>query len=90
MYQHFAAILSTPMHYLDKETNGVLFLMDEFPTLGKMDLFFLIMPYFRGYRIILALIAQNLSQLKNCCGEMQAEVILSNCAHKIVYATNQP
>ena len=46
------------------EPFGVLFLMDEFPTLGEMKQFQTGIAYFRGYRVKLFLIVQDTQQLK--------------------------
>jgi type IV secretory pathway TraG/TraD family ATPase VirD4 len=34
-----------------KDTHGVLFILDEFPTLGKMDMFTSFISYLRGYKV---------------------------------------
>ena len=47
-----------------EEPYGVMFLMDEFPTLGKMNQFKAGIAYFRGYRVRLFLIIQDTQQLK--------------------------
>ena len=39
-------------------------MMDEFPTLGKMEQFLAGIAYFRGYRVRLFLIIQDTEQLK--------------------------
>jgi type IV secretory pathway TraG/TraD family ATPase VirD4 len=34
-----------------KDTHGVLFILDEFPTLGKMDMFTSFISYLRGCKV---------------------------------------
>lgn len=52
--------------------------MDEFITLGKMDSIVNILPYTRGYKIKLCIIAQNLEQIKYLYGENNLEQIMAN------------
>ena len=47
------------------EPLGVMFLMDEFPTLGNMEQFKNGIAYFRGYKVRLMLIIQDTEQLKD-------------------------
>jgi type IV secretion system protein VirD4 len=83
-YEHAA----TQLMRGSDEAHGVLFFMDEFHTLGEMDTFASFMPYFRGYKIRLFLIAQDLGQMNGCCGEVYTDTMLSNSTFKIVFATN--
>ena len=49
---------------LKEEPYGVMFLLDEFPYLGKMEQFKAGIAYFRGYGVRLFLIIQDTQQLK--------------------------
>ncbi len=84
-YQHIAGLLTTNKN---DEPYGILFLMDEYQTLGTMRMFETCIPYFRGYKVKLVLIIQNLPQLKHCSGEHGANIIMSNTSFKIVFTTN--
>lgn len=68
--------------------NGVLFFIDEFHKLGKMETFASTIPYFRGYKIRLFLIAQNLTQMNDRCGALYTDTIMLNSTFKVVLATN--
>ncbi|MCV3769614.1 MAG: type IV secretory system conjugative DNA transfer family protein, partial [Wolbachia pipientis] len=73
---------------LDDEPYGVLFLMDEFPTLGKMEQFQTGIAYFRGYRVRLFLIVQDTEQLKGIYEEAGMNSFLSNSTYRITFAAN--
>ncbi len=70
------------------EPYGVLFLMDEFPTLGKMEQFQTGIAYFRGYRVRLFLIVQDTEQLKGIYEESGMNSFLSNSTYRITFAAN--
>jgi type IV secretion system protein VirD4 len=63
-YQQATEFLSRKMPNTKEEPYGVMFLMDEFPTLGKMDQFKAGIAYFRGYRVRLFLIIQGYPAIK--------------------------
>ncbi len=73
---------------LDDEPYGVLFLMDEFPTLGKMEQFQTGIAYFRGYRVRLFLIVQDTEQLKGIYEEAGMNSFLSNSTYRITFPAN--
>lgn len=74
----------------DKKTDpyGVLFLMDEFPTLGEMKQFHAGIAYFRGYNVRLLLVVQDTQQLKGIYEEHGMNTFLSNSTYRITYAAN--
>lgn len=72
----------------DDEPYGVLFMMDEFPTLGKMEQFQTGIAYFRGYRVRLFLIIQDTEQLKGIYEEAGMNSFLSNSTYRITFAAN--
>lgn len=67
---------------------GVMFMMDEFPTLGKMEQFKAGIAYFRGYKIRLFLIIQDTEQLKAIYEEAGMNSFLSNATYRITFAAN--
>ncbi|MGN7661248.1 MAG: type IV secretory system conjugative DNA transfer family protein [Anaplasma sp.] len=72
----------------EDEPYGVLFMMDEFPTLGKMEQFQSGIAYFRGYRVRLFLIIQDTEQLKGIYEEAGMNSFLSNSTYRITFAAN--
>lgn len=61
----------------------VIFLLDEFPSLGRFEDYEGFLATCRGYGIACCTILQNLSQLQDRYGKEKAESILGNCAVKI-------
>lgn len=70
------------------EPYGVMFMMDEFPTLGKMEQFQTGIAYFRGYNVRLFLIIQDTEQLKGIYEEAGMNSFLSNSTYRITFAAN--
>lgn len=87
-YQQATEFLSRKVPDLKEEPYGVMFLMDEFPTLGKMEQFKSGIAYFRGYRVRLFLIIQDTQQLKGTYEEAGMNSFLSNSTFRITYAAN--
>ncbi|MCH2546414.1 MAG: type IV secretory system conjugative DNA transfer family protein [Alphaproteobacteria bacterium] len=71
-----------------EEKHGVLFLMDEFPSLGEMPQFQVGIAYFRGYRVKLFLIVQDTQQLKGIYEEAGMNSFLSNSYYRITFSAN--
>lgn len=69
-----------------KNNQRLLFLIDEFPSLGKMQIFADALSYMAGYGLKAYLIAQDVRQIIDAYG--QYESILSNCHVHIAYAPN--
>jgi len=86
-YQQATEFLSRKMPGPD-EPFGVMFIMDEFPTLGKMEQFKSGIAYFRGYRVRLFLIVQDTQQLKGIYEEAGMNSFLSNSTYRITFAAN--
>jgi type IV secretion system protein VirD4 len=61
----------------------LLFLLDEFPSLGKLDFFQTSLAYLAGYGIKAFLIAQSLNQLEATYGQHNS--ILDNCHIRLTY-----
>jgi type IV secretion system protein VirD4 len=87
-YQQATEFLSRKMPDLKEEPYGVMFLLDEFPTLGKMETFKAGIAYFRGYRVRLFLIIQDTQQLKGTYEEAGMNSFLSNSTFRITFAAN--
>jgi type IV secretion system protein VirD4 len=86
-YQQASDFLTRKMPGKD-EPYGVLFMMDEFPTLGEMKQFQSGIAYFRGYRVKLFLIVQDTQQLKGIYEDAGMNSFLSNCTYRITFAAN--
>ncbi len=87
-YQQSTEFLSRKIPNEKEEPYGVMFLMDEFPTLGKMDQFKAGIAYFRGYRVRLFLIIQDTQQLKGTYEDAGMNSFLSNSTFRITFAAN--
>jgi type IV secretion system protein VirD4 len=61
----------------------LLFLLDEFPSLGRLDFFQTQLAYLAGYGIKAFLIAQSLNQLEGVYGQHNS--ILDNCHVRMTY-----
>jgi type IV secretion system protein VirD4 len=65
----------------------LLLLLDEFPSLGRLDIFQEALAFIAGYGLKALLIAQDLSQLAAAYG--RDESIISNCHIRIAFAPNR-
>jgi len=86
-YQQATDFMTRNMPKKD-EPYGVMFMMDEFPSLGEMPQFQVGIAYFRGYRVKLFLIVQDTQQLKGIYEEAGMNSFLSNCYYRITFAAN--
>jgi len=71
----------------DRYRNPVLLMLDEFPTLGRMDVLQTALAYLPGYGIRAYLIVQDLTQLAHAYGRYEA--IISNCHVRVAFAANK-
>lgn len=70
-----------------RNRHRLLFLIDEFPSLNRMEIFADALSYMAGYGLKAYLIAQDIRQIVDAYG--QNESIVSNCHVRIAYAPNQ-
>lgn len=87
-YQQATEFLSRKIPNEKEEPYGVMFMMDEFPTLGKMEQFKAGIAYFRGYRVRLFLIIQDTQQLKGTYEDAGMNSFLSNSTFRVTFAAN--
>jgi type IV secretion system protein VirD4 len=87
-YQQATEFLSRKIPDEKEEPYGVMFMMDEFPTLGKMEQFKAGIAYFRGYRVRLFLIIQDTQQLKGTYEDAGMNSFLSNSTFRVTFAAN--
>jgi type IV secretion system protein VirD4 len=64
----------------------LLFMLDEFPALGRLDFFESALAFMAGYGLKSFLIAQSLNQIEKAYGPNNA--ILDNCHVRVSFATN--
>ena len=64
----------------------LLLLLDEFPSLGKLEFFETALAFIAGYGLKAFLIAQSLNQLEKAYGPHNS--ILDNCHIRVTYAAN--
>jgi type IV secretion system protein VirD4 len=70
------------------DAEPVLLLLDEFPTLGRMETLVAKLPVSAGYGIRMAIIVQALSQLDEIYGRPIRDTILANTDLKLFVGTN--
>ncbi len=63
-------------------------MMDEFPTVGKLEQFLAGIAYFRGYHVKLFLVVQDTQQLKGTYEDSGMNSFLSNSTYRITFAAN--
>jgi type IV secretion system protein VirD4 len=70
-----------------RNAHRLLFLIDEFPNLNRMEIFADALSYMAGYGLKAYLITQDVRQIVDAYG--QNESIVSNCHVRIAFAPNQ-
>ena len=68
----------------------ILFLIDEFPRLGKIETVSTGLATLRSKKIHIALIVQSKSQLNAVYGNDVSEVIADNCSYKAILRASEP
>ena len=86
-YQQCVNIISSLETNSQSNRTSILMILDEFTTLGKMDSLVNMLPYTRGYKLKLCIIAQNIDQLSYKYEKEEINQILSN-TNKIVFGNN--
>lgn len=74
----------------EANTKPILFLIDEFPRLGKIEAISNGLATLRSKKIHIALIVQSKSQLNAIYGKDTAEVIADNCSYKAILKATEP
>lgn len=82
-YQHS---LQNLCHHDESTKHGVLFLLDEFSRIGKIDTSYFM--YSRGYKVKLAITISDLNDLKSTYCKESANAILNNITFKIAFTPN--
>ena len=92
LLQQIVSRLTETMEFAEGQSgrrprNPVLLMLDEFPTLGRMDVLQTALAYLPGYGIRAYLIVQDLTQLAHAYGRYEA--IISNCHVRVAFAANK-
>ena len=87
LYQQATDILTEKEPDPATEPYGVLFLMDEFASLGRMTQFEQASAYFRGYRVRFMMIIQDLPQLERHYERAGLNTFLGMSKVKVTFAT---
>lgn len=66
----------------------LLLMIDEFPTLGKLEFFAQGLAWMRGYGVKTCLIAQDFGQVETIYG--REKTLLANCDTRVAFAPNLP
>lgn len=77
--------LTEELHNTNRK-HRLLFMLDEFPALGRLDFFESQLAFMAGYGLKAFLIAQSLNQIERAYGQNNA--ILDNCHVRVAFATN--
>ena len=77
--------LTEELHTSGKR-HRLLLMLDEFPTLGRLDFFESALAFMAGYGLKSFLIAQSLNQIERAYGPNNS--ILDNCHVRVAFATN--
>lgn len=70
-----------------EESGRLLLMLDEFTSIGKLEIFETSLAYMRGYGLKAYIIVQDLTQLQKAYS--REESIISNCHIRIAYAPNK-
>lgn len=69
-------------------SNHTLLLLDEFSSIGRMELLAQSISYVRGYGLRYFIVLQTLAQLDSSYGRHRADEIVSNCKVSVAFSTN--
>lgn len=77
---------SLPLQHVGTKRHDVLFMLDEFPALGRLDFFEAALAFMAGYGLRAFLIGQSLNQVEKAYGPNNS--ILDNCHVRIAFSSN--
>ena len=87
MYTMFVNRLTESFDASRSYKHRLLLLIDEFPTLGRMQIFSSALAYMGGYGLKAYLIAQDVEQITDYYGEHES--ITSNCHIRLAFSPNK-
>ena len=90
--QLFRYLERRPEKYSQEGRNceQILLLMDEFPRFGRIEGMASAMATLRSKGVSICLMIQSLAQLDKSYGEKERQIILDNCAYKVILGANDP
>jgi type IV secretion system protein VirD4 len=74
----------------EETARPALFLLDEFPRLGKMESITHALATLRSKKITICLIVQSTAQLDSIYGHDRRKVIMDNCPYKVILSATDP
>ena len=86
-FQQAVAVLTRELP-TGKDPHQVLLMLDEFASLGRMEVLADALPFLAGFRVRMVTILQGLGQLDELYGRGGASSILQNCALQVFFAAN--
>ncbi|MCA9508057.1 MAG: IncP-type conjugal transfer protein TraG [Myxococcales bacterium] len=86
MLNQIGRVLTEEHNEYSEPSRKVLFLLDEFPALGRLEFFETALAYMAGYGLNALIICQSLNQLQKAYGERNS--ILDNCHVRVAFANN--
>lgn len=74
----------------EKDANKVhvLFILDEFAQMGKMNEIMLKLPFLAGFKVKFAFILQDLKSMDNIYGESVRHSMMNNCGYQLILGAN--
>ncbi len=87
LFQQLVGVMTRSLPSSD-EPFPLLVLIDEFASLGRMNLVVDKMPFLAGFNVRLALVVQGLAQLDRLYGASGRELILQNAGLQLFFASN--
>jgi len=87
-YQQAIDLMTDKQPNLEEEPHPVLFLMDEFASLGRMTQFEQGIAYLAGYRVRLLLIIQDIPQLETHYQRSGMNLFMGNSRIRVTFAAN--
>lgn len=76
-------------YFEQRESNdNILFLLDEFPRLGKIEAITNALATLRSRKVTICLLIQSLAQLDDIYGRDKRRVITDNCAYQAILSAN--
>jgi len=73
-------------NHANRDARQLLFMLDEFPALGRLDFFESALAYLAAYRVRAFLVAQSLHQIDKAYGHNHS--ILDNCHVRVAFTPN--
>ena len=90
LFQLITIVLTRKLPDKKREPHKVLLLMDEFTSLGEMNIIKKGIAFYAGYHLRLVVIIQGRAQLESLYQQSGLSEFISNFKYQIIYAPNDP